>query len=57
MDRPILARTGEEATVTVLGEYGPWRLVRTGAGQKDWTHSAMLRVRNPADFPAILTGH
>lgn len=45
MDRPILARTGEEATVTVLGEYGRWRLVRTGAGQKDWTHSAMLRVR------------
>lgn len=47
MDRPILTQTEQEGAVTILAECGPWRLVRTGAGEEGWTHAAMLQARQP----------
>lgn len=47
IERPILARTEREEAVTVIGECGLWRLVRTGAGQEAWTHGSLLRARQP----------
>jgi SH3-like domain-containing protein len=43
LEHPILARTEQDAPVTVLGECIAWRLVRTANGQEAWVHTAMLR--------------